>query len=111
MTATCPTCGGPIKAGPGIDLDLNVAIVNGTALRLTPREAEVIAVLIEDQPGPVSTERLTAKIYGSGEWPTADPLSVFIAHLRRKLRGTGYSIQTVWGFGWRLLGEHIDATA
>lgn len=95
MTLNCPLCGGPTQnINLMVDLDSNHAIVNGVGLRLRPREAEMLAVLVKYYPGPAMTERMLGEIYGAREEPT-DALNVLHQRfftLKKKLLPLGYTV-------------------
>jgi two-component system response regulator MprA len=75
----------------------------GRELGLTPREAELLALLLRDPRAVVSRERALEEVWG-GEWE-AQPNVVdrYVAYLRRKL-GDPPLIKTVRGVGFVLDG-------
>ena len=85
------------------DVTLDVAAGRGTRgerdLGLTPREAELLALLLRDPRAVVSRERALEEVWG-GEWE-AQPNVVdrYVAYLRRKL-GDPPLIRTVRGVGF-----------
>jgi len=89
------------------DVTLDVAAGRGTRgerdLGLTPREAELLALLLRDPRAVVSRERALEEVWG-GEWE-AQPNVVdrYVAYLRRKL-GDPPLIRTVRGVGFVLDG-------
>ncbi|MBB4661247.1 response regulator transcription factor [Conexibacter arvalis] len=72
-------------------------------LELTPREAELLALLLRDPRAVISRERALEEVWG-GEWE-AQPNVVdrYVAYLRRKL-GEPPLIKTVRGVGFVLAG-------
>jgi two-component system, OmpR family, response regulator MprA len=89
------------------DLTLDVAAGRGARggrdLELTPREAELLALLLRDPRAVISRERALEEVWG-GEWE-AQPNVVdrYVAYLRRKL-GDPPLIKTVRGVGFVLDG-------
>jgi two-component system, OmpR family, response regulator MprA len=87
------------------DVTLDPAAGRGTRgerdLELTPREAELLALLLRDPRAVVSRERALEEVWG-GEWE-AQPNVVdrYVAYLRRKL-GDPPLIKTVRGVGFVL---------
>jgi two-component system response regulator MprA len=73
----------------------------GRDLELTPREAELLALLLRDPRAVISRERALEEVWG-GEWE-AQPNVVdrYVAYLRRKLADPPL-IKTVRGVGFRL---------
>jgi len=70
---------------------------------LPHKEHQILAVLIQAGERPVSRERLLQQLYGLGEGVDSNTLEVHIYGLR-KLLGK-HRIETVRGFGYRLLAE------
>jgi DNA-binding response OmpR family regulator len=105
----------PIEAGPlRIDPRRREATIDGRRLTLRPREFDLLSALARD-PGIVLTrDALLETVWGTdfpGETRTVD---VHIAEVRKQLGDRGPSIETVRGFGYRLLpgpAERDDATA
>lgn len=76
-------------------------------VHLTKVETSMLkALAIKAMPG---KEALHDFIYGDrpeADWPELKIVDVFICKLRGKLRPIGIEIETVWGQGYRLVGEH-----
>jgi DNA-binding response OmpR family regulator len=94
----------PIEAGPlRIDPRRREATIDGRRLVLRPREFDLLAALARD-PGIVLTrDALLETVWGTdfpGETRTVD---VHVAEVRKQLGETGPTIETVRGFGYRLL--------
>lgn len=76
--------------------------VDGRELSMTPREYELLKVLVENRGVVLSRDRILAAAWGSrfvGEPKTVD---VHVAWLRPKLEGSGIRITTLRGVGYRL---------
>jgi two-component system, cell cycle response regulator CtrA len=78
--------------------------VDGRPVRLSPREFEVLEMLMLRPGVPISKDRFMATLYGSEEGPSERILDVFVCKLRRKLAAAsaGATIRTVWGCGYRI---------
>lgn len=79
-------------------------------LRLTKQEARLLHHLDLRDGKAATKEALMAALYHAepGDWPEDKIIDVFVCKLRKKLVGTPYSIETVWGIGYRLLGASGD---
>jgi DNA-binding response OmpR family regulator len=106
IAARCPTCGHALDGHHGISVDLehNVAIIDGRAIALPAKMAELLHVLVEEMPRTVHRERIFDRLYGvtGDESPSTNVLQVYVHHLRRHLRGTRYWIETHWDNGYSL---------
>jgi DNA-binding response OmpR family regulator len=82
--------------------DEGQAYVGPRALELSPREFEVLGLLIRRAPRlvskPVLVEALAARNLAIGEAAA----EVYVSRLRRKLAGSGVAIRTLRGFGYLL---------
>ena len=87
-----------------LDVDGHEVTVDGTPVRLTRTEFDLLATLTRD-PGVVLTrEQLIAAIWGADWIGDTHLVDVHIGHLRRKLGDTaarGAYIRTVRGVGYR----------
>jgi DNA-binding response OmpR family regulator len=76
--------------------------VEGRALELTPREFEVLGVLIRRAPRLVS-KRALLDVLAERNLEVGDNVAeLYISRLRRKLAGSGTAIRTLRGFGYLL---------
>ena len=96
--------GRPIDVGAlRIDTRRREASVGGRRLQLRPREFDLLAALARD-PGVVLTrDALLESVWGTdfpGETRTVD---VHVAEVRKQLRDDGPAIETIRGYGYRLL--------
>jgi len=78
------------------------ASLNGVPLELTPNEFALLAFLIENQDRAVSREELLNKLWGYDTVVETRAADDTVKRLRKKLAGGRTSIDTVWGFGFRL---------
>jgi DNA-binding response OmpR family regulator len=70
---------------------------------LSPKEHQILAVLMQAGDKPVSRERLMQQLYGLGDGVDSNTLEVHIHGLRKTLGKQ--RIETVRGFGYRLADE------
>jgi DNA-binding response OmpR family regulator len=72
-------------------------------ISLTPKEHQLLAVLIQAGDAPVSRERLTQQLYGLSDGADSNTLEVHIHGVRNVLGKD--RIETVRGFGYRLVAS------
>jgi DNA-binding response OmpR family regulator len=83
------------------DATSRIFYVDEQSINLTPKEHQLLAVLIQAGEAPVSRERLTQQLYGLGDSADSNTLEVHIHGLRKVLGKE--RIETVRGFGYRLV--------
>jgi two-component system OmpR family response regulator len=101
----CPCCGTEMesKGKPVVCLNTNKLSVAGTTIQLTGRQAEVISLLVEAMPAPVSHERMIARVYGADPILDADAtLKQYVSQIRKKVACFGLQIRTIHGSGYAL---------
>jgi two-component system, OmpR family, response regulator MprA len=81
-----------------LDLRERTAVRAGRALALTPREADLLELLVRNARGVVSREQALEHVWGSGA-ATTNVVDRYVAYLRRKL-GEPPLIRTVRGVGF-----------
>ena len=81
--------------------DTHQVYLNGEEISLSPKEHQILAVLMQSVDKPVSRERLNRQLYGLGEGVDSNTLEVHI-HGLRKLLGKE-RIETIRGYGYRLV--------
>ncbi len=77
-------------------------LVNGQALNLPAREYEVLAELLSPPGRTVSKKDLSDKLSDLHDTLADNALEAFISRLRKKLAGSGASIRTLRGLGYRI---------
>ncbi len=87
-----------------IDKDARLLLINQQAITLTNKEFELITYLVENANKAMSREQIIDTIWGYdyiGEMRSVDDL---VRRLRKKLRNghANVSIETVWGYGYKL---------
>ncbi len=103
-----PTQAVPTRLVAGdIEVDLQSRVVNrnGSTIRLTAREFELLAYLMRHPNQLLSREQILSAVWGYDFDPGTNVLSVYINYLRRKLEvsGSAAPIETVRSAGFRLL--------
>jgi DNA-binding response OmpR family regulator len=97
---------GPLRAG-GIALDPGArrAWADGSELRLTPKEFDLLALLVGEAGRAVSRDRIIELVWDQNWYGSTKTLDMHIVTLRRKLAEageTGSRITTLRGVGYRL---------
>ncbi len=77
------------------------ATVDGQALELSPREWQLLELLVTQRDRVVTKEQIL-HTWGQdgGEAPTNNVIEVYIHRLRKKLEGAGVGVRTVRGLGY-----------
>lgn len=103
-TGTCPHCGAPSAAPPvSVDMGRNLVLFRDSDahVSLTPRETELMFLLVAAAPGSVTTRRLIERMWGASEPDAAEAsLKVFIGRARRKVRAHGADIKNAHSVGY-----------
>jgi two-component system response regulator RegX3 len=84
-----------------VDRGRHVALVDGTAVELTAKEFDLLAVLAEEPGRAVTRQELFSRVWDPVWIGTGKTLDVHVASLRKKL-GDPDLIETVRGVGYRL---------
>jgi len=91
-------------AGLDVDLALRLVRIDGAPVALSPREYELLALLVRNA-GRVMTHRhLLTSVWGPAHVGDVQYLRVYVGHLRQKLGNAGRLIGTEAGVGYRLMG-------
>lgn len=86
-----------------IDVEGRSLTVAGDRVRLTTKEFDLLAVLVENPGAAVSRQQLMDRLWGDAFVAVSRSLDVHMAALRAKLGRPG-SIETIRGFGYRWIG-------
>lgn len=81
-------------------------------VKLTPNEARVFGLLKSRLGRAVSRGALLDAASFHHGWdsePTPKVVDVYICRLRRKIKGSGYTIETAWGQGYRMVAAGMKA--
>jgi two-component system alkaline phosphatase synthesis response regulator PhoP len=88
-----------------IDPDKREVEVEGQAIDLRTREFDLLYVLTENPSMVFSREQLLNQVWGFDFYGETRTVDVHIARLRDKLQTANVSIETVWGIGYKLVGN------
>jgi two-component system response regulator TctD len=103
MTHTCPLCGNAYDDGLTILADRGMVCVGGKAIRLSPTRFSLFRLLFDYRPRVVAKGTILDTLYPTdADEPSAHVIAVMICGLRRKLAGSGITIETHWARGWSL---------
>ncbi len=80
------------------------ADLSGRPLALTPNEYDLLKYLMERSGQAVSREELLENIWGYQTEVETRATDDTVRRLRKKLDGADVAIETVWGYGFRLIG-------
>jgi len=83
------------------DFDAVDIAVDGTGVRLTRREFELLKFLVENRNRVLSRERLLERVWGYNQFIETRSVDVHVGRLRAKLGLAGEQIETVIGLGYR----------
>lgn len=85
------------------DFDAVSIVVDGTAVRLTRREFELLRFLVENRNRVLSRDRLLERVWGYERFIETRSVDVHVGRLRAKLGAAGQQIETVVGLGYRFV--------
>jgi DNA-binding response OmpR family regulator len=85
------------------DFDAVAVAVDGTAVRLTRREFELLQFLVHNKNRVISRDRLLERVWGYDRSIETRSVDVHVGRLRSKLRVAGQQIETVVGLGYRFV--------
>jgi DNA-binding response OmpR family regulator len=85
------------------DFDAVAVTVDGTPVRLTRREFELLQYLVQNKNRVVSRDRLLERVWGYERVVETRSVDVHVGRLRGKLRAAGRQIETVVGLGYRFV--------
>ncbi|SIA52189.1 response regulator with CheY-like receiver domain and winged-helix DNA-binding domain [Mycobacteroides abscessus subsp. abscessus] len=97
--------------GLSIDFSQKAVHLDGQLLNLTAKEYELLHLLAKNPFETFSKEALLEMIWKQEDISASNTVTVHIKSLRSKLKDTSRSavfIQTVWGSGYRFIGEDKD---
>lgn len=100
---------GEVLKFKGIQMDCRArkVIVDGTELKLSKREFDLLELFMRD-PGVVfSREEIIERVWENRREPKSNVVDVYVLYLRSKLKPYGYDkyLETVPGVGYRLKAE------
>ena len=105
----CKAAGSAHLTFGGLILDVNnrtVWLSDGeTQLHITRNEFALLRYLIENEGRAVARAELLPRIWGieQGQGVSSRAADDTVKRLRKKLAGTGITIETIWGYGFRII--------
>lgn len=85
------------------DFDAVSVVVEGSPVKLTRREFELLRFLVENRNRVLSRERLLERVWGYDHFIETRSVDVHVGRLRSKLGLAGTQIETVIGLGYRFV--------
>ena len=85
------------------DFDAVSVIVDGSQVRLTRREFDLLRFLVHNKNRVVSRDRLLERVWGYERVVETRSVDVHVGRLRSKLGSAGRQIETVVGLGYRFV--------
>ena len=85
------------------DFDAVSITVDGSSVRLTRREFELLRFLVENRNRVLSRDRLLERVWGYDRFIETRSVDVHVGRLRAKLGIVGHQIETVVGLGYRFV--------
>ncbi len=98
----CPTFN---DNGIYLDTSKRLCLVDDKNIILTATEFNLLTLLLQNPEKVFSREKLITKIKGSDYPVTERAIDVQIVALRKKLKHYGNRIKTIWGVGYKYIGE------
>ena len=84
-----------------LDVRTRIARLDGSELRLTAKEFDLLLLFMKDPGAVVSRERILQEVWQTTWYGSSKTIDVHVAALRKKLGDSGW-IETVRGVGFRL---------
>jgi DNA-binding response OmpR family regulator len=95
-----------LDAGPlRVDLGQHMASLDGQPVDLTPKEFDLLVLLMRHPGRAFSRDYLIEKVWGYDAAGSDRTVDTHVLRLRKKLGAVGDRIETVWGLGYRFKGE------
>jgi DNA-binding response OmpR family regulator len=91
-----------LSVGPlVVDTASHVVTVDGRLADLTPKELDLLALLVRNPGRAFARDYLIEKVWGYDAAGSDRTVDTHILRLRKKLGPAGERIETVWGLGYR----------
>jgi DNA-binding response OmpR family regulator len=92
-----------LQTGPlRVDLAAHLAAIEDRPVDLTPKEFDLLALLVRNPGRAFSRDYLIEKVWGYDAAGSDRTVDTHVLRLRKKLGAVGERIETVWGVGYRL---------
>jgi len=86
-----------------IDPPRREATINGEPIKLRAKEFDLLQAFAENKGIVLTREQLLNKVWGYDFYGETRTVDVHVAHLRKRLKGSRVSIETVTGVGYKLV--------
>jgi two-component system KDP operon response regulator KdpE len=102
-----PEQGAVFKSGPlEVDLQRRLVRVSGQGVSLTPREYDLLCLMVRNAGRVITHKQLLTSVWGPAHTGDVQYLRVYVGHLRQKLgEEAGARVTTEAGVGYRLLDD------
>jgi DNA-binding response OmpR family regulator len=95
-----------LTAGPlVVDVGQHVVTVDGQTVDLTPKEFDLLALLVRNPGRAFSRDYLIERVWGYDAGGFDRTIDTHVLRLRKKLGPVGDRVETVWGVGYRLAAQ------
>jgi two-component system, OmpR family, lantibiotic biosynthesis response regulator NisR/SpaR len=83
------------------------AFINSKAVELSSREFQILMFLMENANKVLSREQIYSSIWGYDDFGDINTVTVHIKKLREKIDMEDKFIKTIWGTGYKFIGEKL----
>lgn len=93
----------------GIEINKNSyeVFIEGKRVELSSREFQILAYMMENANKVMSREQIYSSIWGYDDFGDINTITVHIKKLREKIDNEDKFIKTIWGTGYKFVGEKI----
>jgi len=93
----------------GIEINKNSyeAFIGGKPVELSSREFQILAYMMENANKVLSREQIYSSIWGYEDYGDINTITVHIKKLREKIDAEDKFIKTIWGTGYKFVGEKV----
>ena len=88
-----------------VDVENMEVTHNGEMLHFTPTEFAMLSYLLKNSSRAVPRTELLPAVWGFENDSGTRVADDTVKRLRKKLQGTGVTIETIWGYGFKIRGE------
>lgn len=93
--------------GIEINKDSYEAFVGSRQVELSSREFQILMYMMENANKVLTREQIYSSIWGYDDFGDINTITVHIKKLREKIDGEGKFIKTIWGTGYKFVGEKL----
>lgn len=79
--------------------------VNGESIELSNREFQILSYMMDNPNKPLSREEIYNNVWNYGDFGDINTVTVHIKKLREKIDKNDKFIKTIWGVGYKFIGE------